>query len=134
MIQVPRITRGAMAALAVVAILTGVSISVVMAGGREPTSGPIPPEAVENGAFNKALIPDFIPALDRNGQIAGYVARDLAIPDGAPVNAPIPVYGDDLKTIVGYMHPGRGFVPLGVSVDSAPVIPATVGGDSANTP
>lgn len=128
-------SSGVMIGLAAMVVLSvAVLVSGTLAGGPQLTKGPIPPEAVENGAFNKALIPDFIPALDRDGNVAGYVARDLAIPDGAPVNAPIPVFANDLRTIVGHMHPGRGFVPLGTSPDSVPVIPATTGGEAADGP
>lgn len=121
-----------LAALVVLSI--AVIVSATQAGGPQLTKGPIPPDAIQNGVFNKALIPDFIPALDRDGQVAGYVARDLAIPDGAPANAPIPVFASDLTTLVGHMFPGRGFVPIGASVDSVPAIPVTVGGEAADAP
>ena len=121
-----------LAALSVLSV--ALLISATLASGPLPTKGPIPPDAIQNGAFNKALIPDFIPALDRDGNVAGYVARDLAIPDGAPANTPIPVFGNDLTTIVGHMVPGRGFVPLGASADSVPVIPASIGGEPAEAP
>lgn len=134
---VPSLSRftGVIIGLAAVIVLSvAVVVSAALAGGPQLTKEPIPPEAVENGAFNKALIPDFIPALDRHGQVAGYVARDLAIPDGAPLNGPMPVFADDLKTLVGHMYPGRGFVALGESPDLVPVIPATLGGEGADAP
>ena len=53
-----------------------------------------------------ARVPDFIPALNQQGEIAGYV-RYCAIHSGGAV----PVYADDLQTVVGHMISGRGFVP-----------------------
>jgi hypothetical protein len=48
----------------------------------------------------------------------------MAAPSGlAPADPPERVYGDDLKTIVGYMYPARGFVPLGTDPESVPAIP-----------
>jgi hypothetical protein len=127
----PRFITAVATALAGLVVLTvAVVIAAGAANGGPLTKGPIPSQAIQNGAFDKALIPDFIPALDRNGQVAGYVAKDLAIADGAPTDSPIPVYAADLTTLVGHMYSGRGFVPLGTSPDSVPVIPATVGGDS----
>jgi len=74
---------------------------------RELTKGPIPPDAINDaGMLDETRAPDFIPALDQRGQIAGYV-RLCAISAGGAV----PVYGDDLETVVGHMVPGRGFVP-----------------------
>jgi hypothetical protein len=129
MTRLPLAARRATAAAAVIVALLALSISIAIAGGRQPTKGPVPPDAIQSGTFNKALIPDFIPAIGRDGQIVGYVARDLAIPDGPPNDAPIPVYADDLSTLVGYMQPGRGFVGVDGSTDGAPVTPVTVGGD-----
>ena len=120
----------ASAILAITLLLVVMAVSAAAPDILELTKGPIPDDAVRNGEFNKALIPDFIPALDRNGDVAGYVARDLVISDGAPAEAPVPVFAADLKSLVGYMYPGRGFVPLGQSPDSVPLIPATVGGNA----
>jgi hypothetical protein len=36
----------------------------------------------------------------------------------------IAVYGDDLETIVGFMYPGKGFIPVGVDPESVSPIPA----------
>jgi hypothetical protein len=73
---------------------------------RELTKGPIPEGAINDaGMLDETLVPDFIPALDHDGEIAGYV-RYCAIHAGGA----IPVYGDDLETVVGHMLPGQGFV------------------------
>ena len=75
--------------------------------GRELTKGPIPDDAINDaGMLDESRIPDFIPALNRDGEIAGYV-RHCAIAAGGAV----PVYADDLTTVVGHMIPNRGFVP-----------------------
>jgi hypothetical protein len=74
---------------------------------RELTKGPIPEDAINDaGMLDESRVPDFIPALDQSGEIAGYV-RYCAIHAGGA----IPVYADDLKTVLGHMIPGRGFVP-----------------------
>jgi hypothetical protein len=71
------------------------------------TKGPIPEGAIDDaGRLDESRVPDFIPALDQQGEIAGYV-RYCGIRAGGAV----PVYADDLRTPVGYMIPGRGFVP-----------------------
>jgi hypothetical protein len=73
---------------------------------RELTKGPIPNEAISDaGRLDESRVPDFIPALDRQGEIAGYV-RYCAIGTGGA----IPVYADDLQTLVGHMIPGEGFL------------------------
>jgi hypothetical protein len=99
-----------------------------LAGGRAPTKGPIPPNAWKADGIDKSLVPDFIPALDRNGVAVGYVAKDLAISDAAPPARPIAVYAADLETVVGHMYPGRGFVRLGASPASVPRFPVTTEG------
>ncbi len=96
---------------------------------RMPTKGPIPDTASppQGGPIYGALVPDFVPALARDGTtIAGYVPKRYLIgsgsveevpgnPSNPPQDAPEPVYADDLTTLVGHMVPGVGFVPLGAS-------------------
>jgi len=87
-------------------------------------------------------MPDFIAVGGRNGQIVGYVSKDYFLQgragQGRGATDPWPVYGDDLRTIVGHLVSGKGFVPRGVEPDSIPDIPVVVGpsmspsgGDSA---
>lgn len=97
---------------------------------RMPTKGPIPDEASppQGGPIYPALVPDFIPALARDGTtIAGYVPKVSLIesrgvipgtPSNPPQEPPEPVYAEDLTTLVGHMVPGVGFVPLGSAVPS----------------
>lgn len=74
---------------------------------RELTKGPIPDDAINDaGMLDETRIPDFIPALDQSGEIAGYVRHCALAAGGA-----IPVYAEDLETVVGHMLPGQGFVP-----------------------
>lgn len=92
---------------------------------RHPTKGPIPPNAApaEGGSINEALVPDFVSAWGQDGvTIAGYVPKRYLVgpfgpvagsPSNPPQDSPEPVYGEDLTTLVGYMVPGKGFVPLG---------------------
>ena len=105
---------------------------------REPTKGPIPEAATtRDGGTNEALVPDFVSVWAADGAtIAGYVTkRDLLegpsmTPGGTPSNPPqalpIPVYGDDLVTLVGHSVPGIGFVALGSTVSPVPATPSLV--------
>lgn len=93
-----------------------------------PTFGPIPDEVLEmDGAIDGDLVTDYVPALDREGNVAGYVkATDILEIDGKePTDGPIPVVSRDLE-LVGHMVPARGFVPLGTQFESVPRIPVTV--------
>lgn len=96
---------------------------------RQPTKGPIPPDAAppEGGAIDEALVPDFVSAYGQDGvTIAGYVPKELLLhsgsvpgtPDNPPQDQPLPVYAEDLTTLVGHMVAEVGFVPL--SSESAP--------------
>jgi hypothetical protein len=118
---------------------------------RRPTKGSIPVEASPpgGGELNMALVPDFVGALGgpTGETIVGYVPKELLLgprpplvgtPQNPPQELPLPVYGEDLTTLVGHMVPGQGFVPLGASpalsgIDGSPsfgpsVQPAVVWG------
>jgi hypothetical protein len=74
---------------------------------RELTKGPLPDEAINDaGMVDETRVPDFIPALNQQGELAGYV-RYCALRAGGAIE----VYADDLRTVVGHMIPGKGFVP-----------------------
>ena len=118
------------------------TLTVGAVAWRKPTKGPIPDNASppQGGPIYPALVPDFVPALARDGTtIAGYVPKAYLIesggvlpgtPSNPPQASPDPVYAEDLTTLVGHMVPGVGFVPLGSSVPSAgppeSVAPASV--------
>jgi hypothetical protein len=106
---------------------------------RQPTKGPIPSEATppQGGETNMALVPDFVSVLGgpTGETIVGYAPKDLLFnpqttvggtPQNLPQALPVPVYGEDLTTLVGYMVPGQGFVALG----SSPAPTAAIGSPS----
>ncbi len=79
------------------------------------TKGTMPPPGA-NGAVDPSAVPDFVAVAGPAG-IAGYVSKEAVL---APTDRSWPVYGDDLRTIVGQLVPGRGFVPAGVDPGSVP--------------
>jgi hypothetical protein len=97
-----------------------------------PTKGTMPPGDVDwrNAA---SVAPDFIAVWDRDGvRIAGYVPRSYLFPAPTvvPIGAedpPMPVYAADLRTLVGHMVAGKGFVPVGVDPASIADIPVEAG-------
>lgn len=100
------------------------------------TIGPIPRGAFQpGGPLVASLVPDFVPASDQSGNVVGYVPKKYLV-DGVPdptdaigqaISPNIPVYASDLKTLVGYMVPDKGFVPLGTDPNSVPAIPVQQG-------
>ncbi|MCY7419353.1 MAG: hypothetical protein LH650_12835 [Chloroflexi bacterium] len=86
--------------------------------GTPPTKGPMPADV-------GVPVPDFIPVAERMGDgIAGYIAViDMPSEGSHPwwyQEPPIPVYADDLQTLVGFMFAGKGFVALGVDPRTVP--------------
>jgi hypothetical protein len=95
---------------------------------RQPTKGPVPENATppEGGETNDALWPDFVSVWGSDGvTIAGYAPKRYLLdpgsrlmpgtPSNPPQPQPVPVFGEDLATLVGHMVPGVGFVALGSS-------------------
>lgn len=83
-----------------------------------PLRGPIPDDLPVIGADDRAPagMPRYIPALDRDGEHAGYVHYDTMIRlEGSVADEALPVYDDSLERVVGHMVPGYGFVPEGAS-------------------
>jgi hypothetical protein len=83
---------------------------------RDLTKGtePPPPSGGSSGALG--TVPDFIAVAGPTGGV-GYAPQLLVLgtgPTNGYVGAPpdVPVYAADLRTLVGYMVSGRGFVPL----------------------
>jgi hypothetical protein len=108
----------------------GLGLGVIVAGGATAatvylTKGPIP---TVNGRLDFARAPDFI-SVASNGAVVGFEPKRYVIPSrpGTPENAlgteVAPIYGPDLKTLVGHMYPGVGFVPLGHTPQSVPCLP-----------
>lgn len=127
----PRTPRTRTVIAAGVALAVASLLVIATASAAPPTKGPIPDEAWKPGAaeLDMSLVPDFVPALGRDGDVAGYVRKEEALGDpparavGRPTRPDIPVYADDLSTLVGHMVAGKGFVALGVDPDSVPNIP-----------
>jgi hypothetical protein len=104
----------------------GLAIATVVAWtlvACDPTAskGTMPPPGPQ-GEIDPATAPDFI-AVAGEVDIAGYSRREdvLASDIGA-----FPVYGEDLRTVVGQMVPGKGFVPAGVDPATVPDRPVEV--------
>lgn len=91
-------------------------VSLVGSKGTMPPPGP-------NGEIDPSAVPDFVGVAGATG-IAGYVRKEAVL--GA-ADLIWPVYGDDLRTVVGQLVPGRGFVPIGVDPASVPTFNVVVG-------
>jgi hypothetical protein len=110
------------AALAALSLLAG--CSPLASKGTMPPPGP-------NGAVDPSSTPDFLAVASRDGDIAGYARKEDVLGAG---DAPFPVYGDDLRTVVGQMVPGKGFVPVGVDPDTVPRFPVVAGASGLDPP
>ena len=88
-----------------------------------------PPDA--NGEVDPSAVPDFIAYVGRTDRIIGWVPKSYLLEPAqrcrGPQCAPIPVFADDLVTLIGHDVPGRGFVPLGVDPAAVPERPVLVG-------
>jgi hypothetical protein len=88
-----------------------------------------PPDA--NGEVDPSAVPDFVAYVGRTDGIIGWVPKSFLLePEQhcrGPQCDPIPVYADDLATLMGHDVPGRGFVPLGVDPAAVPERPVLVG-------
>lgn len=103
-----------MVSLVVGAILA--ACSPFASKGTMPPPGP-------NGDVEASSAPDFIAVVGRDAGIADYARKEDVL---SPGDAPFPVYGDDLRTVVGQMVPGKGFIPAGVDPNTVPKIPVVV--------
>jgi hypothetical protein len=108
-------------------------LTVTSVAWRQPTKGPIPDDATppEGGMTNDALVPDFVSYVGSAGDVVlGYVHKRDALggahtmPGGTPSNPPqilpIPIYGEDLVTLIGHDVPGVGFVALSATETPSP--------------
>ena len=81
-----------------------------------------PPNA--NGEIDPSAVPDFVAYAGRTDRIIGWVPKSYLLdPEQhcrGPQCEPIPVYGDDLVTLIGHDVPGRGFVPIGADPATVP--------------
>jgi hypothetical protein len=90
---------------------------MAMSSPIEPSKGLAPSEAFPTGQPPiRTLMPDYVEALDRSGNAAGYVRADMLV-DRELVDETlggwIPVYDESLQRVVGHMVDGYGFIPLG---------------------
>jgi len=83
-----------------------------------------------NGEVDPSAMPDFIAVAGDVGQV-GWVEK-AAVTD--PSDRTWPVYADDLRTVVGLLVPGRGFVPAGIDPNAAPTKDVHVGVASPAAP
>ncbi len=111
------------------AVVLGLGLGLAVAGGA--AAGTVYTLDIQHA-------PDFISVV-AHGRIVGYVPRSYVLP--SPVNTPVnqrlgqvaPVYGLDLKKLVGHMYPGVGFIPLGKSVTSEVCQPISTYGSSTTS-
>lgn len=124
------------------ALVPGSALVLVLlvVGGCSPfaTKGTMPPPG-PNGDVDPSRAPDFIAVAGRDGGVAGYVPKHFLFPEptttiGLPVELDWPVYADDLRTLVGHMVAGKGFVPLGVDPRTIPGFPVQEGPSLAAPP
>jgi hypothetical protein len=104
---------------------------LLLVGGCSPfaSKGTMPPPGPD-GDIDASLAPDFIAVAGRDGGIAGYVPKRflfLESTTGPPVEPGFPVYAEDLRTLVGHMVAGKGFVPVGVNPRTVPDFPVQQG-------
>jgi len=96
------------------------------------TKGTDPP--TQNGRIDFMKVPDYVSVAGKSGKIVGYAPRAYMLPSTA-VNQPenpklgsvAPVFGGDLKTLVGHFYPGVGFVAVGESPSAACSPVGTIG-------
>lgn len=104
-------------------------------GASTPVMGTIPSAAFTPTGIDRSLVPEYVPALDRQGQVVGYVrSSDIVLgPPGTQATPPtdqnVPVYDSSLAHIVGYIVTGCGFVPLGQQADNCPTVTTAQGGE-----
>ena len=104
-------------------VVIGIAVGIAgfaAAENRQPTKGYIPDEAFGAKSIKVELVPDYIVAYARNGDVAGYVRKtDYFVPAGQRSNR-VEVVDETLSRTVGHMVRGRGFVPLGTPDDAIP--------------
>jgi hypothetical protein len=106
---------------------------LLLVGGCSPfaSKGTMPPPG-PNGEVDASRAPDFIAVAGRDAGVAGYVPKQYLFPEptmtvGLLDEPDWPVYADDLRTLIGHMVAGKGFVPLGVDPATVPKIPVQQG-------
>jgi hypothetical protein len=111
--------RGDLGAILLIAFI---AVAVLAACTPVASKGTMPPPG-HNGVVEGSSAPDFIAVAGQDAGIAGYARKQDVL---GPGDAPFPVFGDDLQTVVGQMAPGKGFIPAGVDPNTVPKIPVIV--------
>lgn len=111
-----------------------VAVLVVVACSPVGTKGTMPPPG-PNGERDLSAAPDFIAVVAGDRDEVGYVPKRFFFREGMtsselPRSDPWPVYAEDLRTLIGHMVQGKGFVPLGVNPATIPEFPVRVGPSS----
>src|SRR4051794_28584522 len=108
------------------AVVMLIAISIAVGGcntlPRTGTKGTMPPPG-QDGQFDPSAMPDFIAVAGDIGRV-GWVEK-AAVTDGSDQSWP--VYADDLRTVVGHLVPGRGFVAIGDDPNAAATNEVQVG-------
>ncbi len=115
-------------------VTMAVGLMIILLGSSAchlgPSRGTMPPANAE-GEVDPSAVPDFIAYVGRTDRIIGWVPKSFLLESEqrcrGPQCDPIPVYADNLETIIGHDVPGRGFVPLGVDPGVVPERPVVVG-------
>lgn len=118
----------------------GLSFALVslVAATYQPTKGPVPfGAAIPGRPIDAEAVPDFVSVLGRDGAIVGYspkerVLRPAVAPGFRGESLPVPVYAEDLRTLVGHLVPGRGFVPAGAPIEGIPEVDVSAAPSSAD--
>ncbi len=107
------------------AILVAAFIGAALLAACAPSAskGTMPPPG-PNGEVNASSAPDFLAVAGRDAGIAGYARKEDVL---SPGDAAFPVFGDDLRTVVGQMVPGKGFIPAGVDPNTVTKFPVVAG-------
>jgi hypothetical protein len=104
---------GPVVCLAIAALLGGCSF--------EHTRGTMPPPGAK-GQADPRQVPEFIAYVGQTDHVIGRVPSAFLLREGVGDEA-LPVYADDLTTVIGHSVPGKGFVPLGIDPAQAPQQP-----------
>ena len=96
------------------------------------TKGTVP--STQNGRIDFKKVPDYVSVAGNSGKIVGYAPKAYMLPSTAanqPENPKLgsvaPVFGNDLKTLVGHVYPGVGFVAVGESPSAGCSTVGTIG-------
>ncbi len=112
-------------------LVLSVAALIVVACTPTGSKGTMPP-AGPDGNIDRDSAPDFIAVAVGNRDEVGYVPKQFLLPEPTtstelPHGDPWPVYAEDLRTLIGHMIPGKGFVPVGVDPATIPDRPVQMG-------